>query len=88
VYRSHRRSPWEGLRGWLGYYPFRCHACEFRFTAKSETAKSAGVKDSRPDLRKRQVRRLIRTALIGLICVAAFLLFLHYLIQPGPYRSE
>jgi hypothetical protein len=39
-------------------------------------------------LRKRQVRRLIRTALIGLICVAAFLLFLHYLIQPGPYRSE
>ena len=88
MYRSHRRSPWEGLRSWLGYYPFRCHACECRFTAKSETAKGAGVKDARPDLRKRRMRRLIRAALICAVCVAAFLLFLHYLIQPGPYSSE
>ena len=87
VYRSHRRGRWEGLQSRLGYYPFRCRACDYRFTAKSETAKNAGVKDPRPDLRKRRVRRLIRAAMICAICVAAFLLFLHYLIQPGMYSS-
>jgi hypothetical protein len=83
VYRSHRRGRWEGLQSWLGYYPFRCRACDYRFTAKSKTAKNAGVKDPRPDLRKRQVRRMVRHILVAGICVMLFLLFLYYLAQPG-----
>jgi len=88
VYRSHRRSPWEGLRSWLRYYPFRCHACDYRFTAKSGAAENAGVKDPRPDLRKRQVRRTVRHILVAGICVVLFLVFLYYLAQPGRFGGE
>ena len=88
VYRSHRRSPWEGLRSWLRYYPFRCHACDYRFTAKSGAAENAGVKDPRPDLRKRQVRWTVRHILVAGICVVLFLVFLYYLAQPGRFGGE
>jgi len=88
VYRSHRRSPWEGLRSWLGYRPFRCHACDYRFTAKFDAAENAGVKDPRPDLRKRQVRRMVRHILVAGMCVVLFLLFLYYLAQPAPFGGE
>jgi hypothetical protein len=49
---------------------------------------SAGVKDWRPDLDKRRRRRLLRQILIGVVCLAAFLVFLYYLVQPGTYGSD
>jgi hypothetical protein len=40
------------------------------------------VKDWRPDQDKRRRRRVLRGILIGAICLAIFLLFLYYLVQP------
>jgi hypothetical protein len=40
------------------------------------------VKDWRPDQDKRRRRRVLRGILIGGICLAIFLLFLYYLVQP------
>ena len=88
VYRSHRRSRWEGLRSWFKVYPYRCHACDYRYLAKSGAAEKAAVKDARPDLRRRQARRMARGILIAGICVAIFLLFLHYLTRPAPFGGD
>ena len=72
----------------LGYYPFRCRVCDYRFTAKFDAAENAGVKDPRPDLRKRQVRRMVRHILVAGICVMLFLMFLYYLAQPGHFGGD
>jgi Tfp pilus assembly protein PilN len=56
--------------------------------AKNGLEMSAGVKDWRPDLDKRRRRRLLRQILIGVVCLAAFLVFLYYLVQPGTYGSD
>jgi hypothetical protein len=85
VFRSHRRSRPENLLSWLNYYPYRCHACDHRFTSKPPAGslkEKGGKKDPRPDLGKRRVRRLLRSAAIGVVCIAVFLIFLYYLIQP------
>ena len=76
------------MRSWLGYYPCRCHACDYRFTAKSDAAENVGVKDPRPDLRKRQMRRMVRNILVAGICLVLFLLFLYYLVQPGRFGGD
>ena len=47
-----------------------------------------GVKDWRPDLDKRRRRRLWRQILVGAICVVVFLVFLHFLVQPGTFGSD
>lgn len=88
VYRSHRRSRWENLQSWLGYYPFRCRVCDYRFTAKFDAAENAGARDSRPELRKRQVRRMVRHILVAGTCVVIFLMFLYYLAQPGRFGGN
>ena len=46
------------------------------------------MKDPRPDLRKRQVRRTVRHILVAGICVVLFLVFLYYLAQPGRFGGE
>jgi hypothetical protein len=85
VHRSHRRNGTEIFRAFLRYFPYRCHACDHRFSVKSpRTEVQVGRTDPRPDLRKRKMRRLLRNALIGAICVVTFLVFLYYLIQPSP----
>jgi type VI protein secretion system component VasF len=75
----------------LNYYPFRCHACQHRFVARTRADSphaNGGKKDPRPDARRRRVRRLIRSIVICAACVVAFLLFLYYLTQPGPYTGD
>jgi hypothetical protein len=37
---------------------------------------------------KRRRRRLLRGILISAICMAVFLVFLHYLAQPGTFGSD
>ena len=86
VFRSHRRSRTENLLSWLNYYPYRCHACGHRFTVKSAAGspgEKGGREDPRPEARKRRTRRLMRTVVIGAVCVVVFLIFLYYLIQPS-----
>jgi hypothetical protein len=34
------------------------------------------------------MRRLIRFIVIGAVCIAVFLIFLYYLIQPGTYGGD
>lgn len=56
--------------------------------AKERPGANAGVKDWRPDLDKRRRRRLLRGILVGAMCLAIFLLFLYYLVQPGTFSSD
>ena len=98
VFRSHRHNRVENSLGWLNYYPYRCHACNHRFWAKQlsgtpkqptrTAAREGGVKDPRPHARKRRSRQWIRSIVIGSICIALFLLFLHYLVQVPTYSGD
>ena len=80
----------ETLKSWMGWYPYRCRDCGHRYLLRAKNGRetSAGVKDWRPDLDKRRRRRMLRGILIGAICLALFLIFLHYLVQPGTYGSD
>jgi hypothetical protein len=85
VYRSHRRGFFDRLQSCLGNYPHRCHACDSRFYSKAAKPKAeGGIRDPRPDLRKRRLKQLRRNILVCAICIATFLVFLYYLIQPRP----
>jgi hypothetical protein len=56
--------------------------------AKKGAKEGPGLKDWRPDLRKRRRRRLLRQILIGAFCIVVFLVFLHFLVQPGTFGSD
>lgn len=56
--------------------------------AKGRYEAGAAIKDWRPDLDRRRRRRLLRQILIVAICVVVFLVFLHYLAQPGTFGSD
>jgi DNA-directed RNA polymerase subunit RPC12/RpoP len=88
VFRSHRRNRIEILESWLGWFPHRCRDCGHRYLVRAKDRSGAGVKDWRPDLDKRRRRRLLHQILIAAICVVVFLVFLHYLVQPGTFISD
>lgn len=92
VLRSHRRNRLENLLSSLNYYPYRCQICQHRFVAKAPaemmTKPVTGEKRPRLDGRKRRSRALRRTIVISAICVAVFLIFLHYLLQPPTYTGD
>ena len=90
VFRSHRRDRIETLESWFGWFPYRCRDCGHRFLlrTKGRHGDGPGIKDWRPDLDRRRRRRLLRQILIAAICVVVFLVFLHYLVQPGTFGSD
>jgi hypothetical protein len=82
VFRRHRLTRWQNWLSRLNYYPYRCHACGYRFTTQSQG--SLPNKDLRPGALKRRIRRLIGDIVIGAICLAIFLLFLYFVSRPAP----
>ena len=82
MFRRHRLTRWQNWLSRLNYYPYRCHACGYRFAAQSKGA--SPNEDLRPDARKRRIRKLIGDIVIGAICLAIFLLFLYFVSRPAP----
>jgi hypothetical protein len=81
VFRRHRLTHWQNWLSRLNYYPYRCHACGYRFTDKSQSSVSPEV---RPEVRRQRIRRVIGDIVIGAICLAVFLLFLYFVSRPAP----
>ena len=90
--RSRRTGPIERLRGYLGYYPYRCHECLSRFFLKTssnllELARSGSRK--RPEERKRAWERTRREMLPWSGGIIGFLAILYYLIRDtGPKQDQ
>jgi hypothetical protein len=82
VFRRHRLARWQNWLSRLNYYPYRCHACNYRFVTQSQG--SLPDQDLRPGALKRRIRRLIGDVVIGVICLAIFLLFLYFVSRPAP----
>ena len=86
VFRRHRLTRWQNWLSRLNYYPYRCHACGYRFIAQSQGSRPN--EDLRPGALKRRIRRLIGDIVIGTICLAIFLLFLSFVSRPAPEDED
>jgi proteasome lid subunit RPN8/RPN11 len=91
VRRSRRTGPIERLRGYLGYYPYRCHECLSRSFLKTssnllELARSGRRK--RPEERKRAWERTRREMLLWSGGIIGFLAILYYLIRDTGPRQD
>ena len=64
VFRRHRLARWQNWLSRMNYYPYRCHACGYRFITKS---RSAAQEEVRPEVRKQRIRRMIGDVVIGAI---------------------
>lgn len=85
VFRRHRLARWQNWLSRMNYYPYRCHACGYRFITKS---RSAAQEEVRPEVRKQRIRRMIGDVVIGAICLAIFLLFLYFVSRPAPNDDD
>jgi predicted Zn-ribbon and HTH transcriptional regulator len=95
AHRSHRKGVVERLGSWIGYYPYRCRECGYRFLQfryaippespgkHSETERE--IRTTRVRIRwKRKKRALLLYGFGALI----FLSFLYYITRPGNFSGN
>jgi rubredoxin len=89
AHRSHRRG-WERLAALIGYYPYRCRECgyrflQFRYASPSESpAKHSEtereIKSTRMRIRWQRKKRALLLYGFGAL---VFLGFLYFITRPG-----
>jgi hypothetical protein len=87
VRRSHRNGPFERLGALIGFYPFRCHACQKRFLLPRKSATPAPPSERRQERVKLDKKRTWRLVLLFVVSFVLFLLFAWKFILPEPAQQ-
>lgn len=94
AHRSHRRDLWESIVAQFAIYPYRCHACEYRFLrfrysdSPLPAATSSAEREVRASRRSIKWKRKRREILLYGLGFLLFLAFLYYITRQRDSSGE